>query len=287
MSPSPYSIITPARNEADRIGLTIAAVAAQTHPPSRWIVVDDGSSDETATIVEAEMRRLPFLRLVRRGDRGFDAVGGGVVAAFNDGLAALDVKVPYFGKLDADIEVNADYYERLVRILDAEPKLGIASGQNYLRGEDGALRIERHLPFHPVGGARLYRSEAFDDIGGLTQSPGWDSHDVLRARMHGWETRTYDELEVVHVRQMGTRGALRDGVRRRGRAAYLLGYSRLYMAARIGWYAVTEKPRVRHAWWMLQGYMQAALKREQRIVSAEEMRWYRRFQVRSLLRGFK
>jgi poly-beta-1,6-N-acetyl-D-glucosamine synthase len=286
MSPRPYAIITPARNEAARIKLTIEAVASQTHPPSRWIVVDDGSTDDTARIIEAQLQRLPYLRLVRRGDRGFDAVGGGVVAAFNDGMKALDADVPYFGKLDADIEVGADYFERLVGILDEEPRLGIASGQNYLRGSDGRLRIERHLRFHPVGGARLYRKEAFADIGGLVESPGWDSLDVLRARMHGWLTRTYDELEVIHVRQMGTRGALRDGVRRRGRAAYLLGYSPLYMAARVGWFAMTQRPRPQHAWWLLSGYVKAAAKREERIVTGEEMRWMRRFQNRSLIRGF-
>jgi biofilm PGA synthesis N-glycosyltransferase PgaC len=280
---SSYSVITPARNEAARIGSTIASMAAQTHPPARWIVVDDGSKDDTAAIVRTAMARLPFLRLVTRSDRGFDAVGGGVVATFMDGLRALDVDAPFIGKLDADIELEPEYFEKLIGRFDAEPRLGIASGQNYLRGDDGQLTMERHLPFHPVGGARIYRRGTFDEIGGLVESPGWDTLDVVRARMRGWDTRSEDALRVIHVRPMGTRGALQGGVRRRGRSAYLLGYSPLYMALRVAWFAVTHPPRPQHAWWLLRGYGEAALKREPPIASPEERRWLRRFQLRRLV----
>ena len=88
---SAYALITPARNEASRIAITIKSVAEQTHPPARWIIVDDGSTDGTAEIVEKYLPHLPYLRLLRRRDRGFDAVGGGVVSTFNDGLRSIDV----------------------------------------------------------------------------------------------------------------------------------------------------------------------------------------------------
>jgi glycosyltransferase involved in cell wall biosynthesis len=282
-SQSAYALITPARNEATRIEITIASVAAQTHAPARWIVVDDGSTDGTAEIVERYLPHLPYLRLRRRRDRGFDAVGGGVVATFMDGLQALDVDTPYFGKLDADIQLEPDYYERLVRILDGRPTLGIASGQNYVRASGGRVAVERRLWFHPVGGARLYRSDAFKSIGGLVESPGWDTLDVVRARMREWDTRNFDDLRVMHLRPLGTRSALREGVRRRGRSAYLLAYSPVYMGLRVIWFALRHRPRPQHAWWLLGGYLDAALARETPIVTPEERRWFRRFQLRRLI----
>ena len=280
---SSYALITPARNEAQHIVTTIASVAAQTHAPARWIIVDDGSTDQTAAIVAEHLTRLPYLRLVRQGNRGHDAVGGGVVARFNDGLRALDLLVPLFGKLDADIRLESDYFARLVAIFDSSPALGIASGQSFVEGPDGSCRTERSLRFHPTGTARLYRARTFDDIGGLVESAGWDTLDVMRARMRGWETRTFDELRILHLRPLGTRDSLRNGVKQRGRSAYVLGYSPLYMAARIAWFAVTQKPRPLHAWWLLRGYASAVLDGETRIATAAERRWLRRFQHRLLL----
>ncbi len=47
----PYVVVTPARNEADHIGRTVASMLQQTVRPQRWVIVDDGSSDDTAGVV--------------------------------------------------------------------------------------------------------------------------------------------------------------------------------------------------------------------------------------------
>lgn len=281
--PGSYILITPVRNEAATLERTIAGVGAQRHPPARWILVDDGSTDATAEIAERAVRRLPFARAVHRPDRGYDAVGGGVVEAFNAGLAALTgATAHYLGKLDADIEVDADYFARLVARMDEEPDLGIASGQNYLRRADGTLELERHAPFHPVGGARLYRWRVFTAVGGLVASPGWDSLDVLRAQRLGYRTRCFADLQAIHQRPMGTRGSLREAVVRQGRVSYLLGYSRLYFAARMAAHSL-RAPVPRRGWWLLLGWLGARRSGQARITTPEEARWLRRFQVRRLL----
>lgn len=281
-APGNFALVTPARNEAEHIRETCESVKAQKLKPERWIVVDDGSTDGTADTVREYQADLPFLRVIKRRDRGHDAVGSGVVEAFYTGLGELDVRPSYLGKLDADITLEPDYYERLVAIMDATENLGIASGQNYVRAADGSLRIERRLPFHPVGGARLYRMHVFQEIGGLVKAPGWDTLDIMRTRMRGYDTRNYDDLRVLHMRALGTRSALRDGVRRRGRAAHLLGYSRLYFAARVGYFALTQPPRPLHAWWLLRGYLEAVLSHEAPITSKAEREWLRNYQLRRL-----
>ncbi|MGA9130888.1 MAG: glycosyltransferase family A protein, partial [Candidatus Sulfotelmatobacter sp.] len=46
-----YVLITPARNEEEFIDLTIKSMIVQTHPPVKWVVVSDGSTDETEELV--------------------------------------------------------------------------------------------------------------------------------------------------------------------------------------------------------------------------------------------
>ena len=78
-----YLLISPCRDEARYLRRTLDSVAAQTVPPALWIVVDDGSTDETPLILEEYSRRLPYLRVVKRTDRGRRNVGPGVVEAFS------------------------------------------------------------------------------------------------------------------------------------------------------------------------------------------------------------
>jgi glycosyltransferase involved in cell wall biosynthesis len=283
--PGSYVLITPARNEAATIGDVIEAVAGQTHPPARWVIVDDGSGDGTRAIVDEATRRYPFISLVDRADRGRDDVGGGVVDAFMAGAAVLggDIDaVAYLGKLDADVVPAPDYFERLCLRLDQAPALGIASGQNWVRTGAGRLRREAFASFHPIGSARLWRTSVYRAIGGLVPAPGWDTLDLIRAQRHGYDTRAFDELPVVHLRGMGRRGALREATERLGRISFLLGYHPLYFAARVAQYA-TRPPVLLRSSWLVLGYLAAWRRGEPRIVTAEERRWLRRNQLRRLI----
>ena len=141
--------------------------------------------------------------------------------------------------------------------------------------------MEPHASFHPVGGARLYRWHVFTAIGGLVASPGWDSLDILRAGRLGYATHNFADLQAVHLRPMGTRGSLREAVLRQGRVSHLLGYSRLYFAARIAAHSL-RAPVLRRGWWLLRGYLAARRTGESHITTPHETRWLRRFQRRRL-----
>ena len=56
-----YVLITPAHNEEKFITKTLDSMAAQTLLPERWIIVDDGSTDRTAEIVESYQERYPWI----------------------------------------------------------------------------------------------------------------------------------------------------------------------------------------------------------------------------------
>src|SRR5271168_2814943 len=84
-----YLLISPCRDEAQYLRRTLDSVAAQSVQPTAWVIVDDGSTDETPTILGEYARRLPYLRVVGRTDRGRREVGPGVVTAFYAGLETV------------------------------------------------------------------------------------------------------------------------------------------------------------------------------------------------------
>ena len=118
---------------------TLDTVSAQTVPPALWVVIDDGSTDETPAILDEYARKLPYLRVVRRADRGRRNVGPGVIEAFYAGLATVDLDAfDYLCKLDLDLDLPPRYFELLIARMEADPRLGTTSGKPYLmRYSDG------------------------------------------------------------------------------------------------------------------------------------------------------
>ena len=129
-----YAIITPARNEAENLRRLTESVEGQSAPPMRWVIVDDGSTDETADVGRDLAARLPWVAAMTspaaaRGDaltRGRS--GGRDVVAFEAGVASLDETPDVIVKLDADVSLAPDYFQRLLERFEGDPELGIAGG---------------------------------------------------------------------------------------------------------------------------------------------------------------
>src|SRR5262249_51224058 len=127
-----YLLVSPCRDEASFMRRTLDSVAAQTVTPALWIVVDDGSTDQTPAILAEYAARLPFLKVVRRTDRGGRSVGPGVIEAFYAGVEGVDLeRFDYLCKLDMDLDLPPRYFELLMRRMEAEPRLGTTSGKPY------------------------------------------------------------------------------------------------------------------------------------------------------------
>src|SRR5687767_12861521 len=116
-----YVLLSPCRDEAALMRRTLDSVAAQTVPPASWVVIDDGSTDATPAILEEYGRRLPYLRVVRRADRGKRSVGPGVIEAFYAGLETVDLdEFDYLCKLDLDLDLPPRYFERLMERMERQ-----------------------------------------------------------------------------------------------------------------------------------------------------------------------
>ena len=85
-------------------------------------MVDDGSRDRTPEILERATAEIPFLRVVRRPDRGFRKLGGGVIDAFYEGLASVDIPYDFVAKMDVDLEFSPRYLERILEYFERDPQ---------------------------------------------------------------------------------------------------------------------------------------------------------------------
>ncbi|MPY91440.1 MAG: glycosyltransferase [Luteitalea sp.] len=284
MSTSSYIVITPVRDEAAYIGRTIESMARQTVRPRRWIVVDDGSSDESPQLVEAAAARLPWIDVIRRKDRGARQSGAGVVEAFNAGLAAIrDLPWDYLVKLDGDLSFDESYFERCLEKFAVDANLGIGGGVVCVI-DQGRPRVESvgDPCFHVRGATKIYRRSCWEDIGPLVQAPGWDTIDEVRANLKGWTTRTFGDIQLIQHKPTGTADGIWRNWYKNGLANYITGYDPLFMVAKCLKRAFSTSPRLA-AVALAAGFCSGYLKRRPQVLDSQAIAYLRRQQRRRLL----
>ena len=117
-----YIVISPVRNEQDYLNTTIQSLVSQTNRPALWIIVDDGSTDKTGEIIDEAASQHSWIRIVHRQDRGFRRAGSGVMEAFHDGFKLIEGRSwQYLVKLDGDVTLEPDYFERCFARFAAHP----------------------------------------------------------------------------------------------------------------------------------------------------------------------
>ena len=161
-------VITPCQDEASYIGEAIRAMAAQSLKPACWVIVDDGSTDKTLSIVERAMQDLDWLRLHKMTRPGGGRIlGAAVIRAFYAGLDQVDwTKYDYICKLDADISLPEQYFEMMLQKMEADPRLGTCSGKAYYRTSAGYRVSEKVGDEMSLGAVKFYRRQCFQQIGG-------------------------------------------------------------------------------------------------------------------------
>jgi glycosyltransferase involved in cell wall biosynthesis len=229
-------LITPCRDEADHLERTLASVAAQTRPPDLWLIVDDGSTDATPEILSRWAARLPYLEPLRARPRpaGGDGLAEAAEAvAFNQALRSVAIEgFSHVGKLDADIELSPDYFQRLLDRSSVEVDLGIVGG-SLLEDHGSGWRPTGGPEHHVRGALKLYRRDCLEALGGgIEERLGWDTIDEVGARMLGYQTRSLSQPTARHLRPVASRGGILPGRARLGRAAFILRYSPWWVVAK-------------------------------------------------------
>lgn len=276
-----FVIITPARNESRTLEATIRSVVAQSLKPSEWVIVSDGSTDETDEIARRWSRIHPFIKLVRReGGRNRDF--GSKAVAFRAGLDSLTSKYDFIGNLDADITFAPDYYRDIIRAFSDE-RLGLAGGVIYeLIGN--AFVPQKNSLESVAGALQLFRRECFEDIGGYIpiSAGGIDAAAEISARMRGWKVRAFENLHAFHHRRVsGGSGRVLKSRFRHGVSHYLLGYHPLFEIMKCA-YRVQDRPYLLGSLCTLAGYAWSAAAGYERPVSDEFVEFIRKEQKERL-----
>jgi glycosyltransferase involved in cell wall biosynthesis len=296
-----YCLITPCRDEVVYARRTLDAIARQSEPPALWVIVDDGSKDATPEILAEYAARLPYIRVVRRADRGDRKLGGGVIDAFYCGYDTIDPGAfEYVCKLDLDLDIPPGYFATLMDLMEAEPRIGTCSGKAYffppgisdeavefpLR-DISALVSEAIADDNSLGMIKFYRTRCFRQIGGFVRELMWDGIDGHRCRQLGWiaESRDDPELRFVHLRPMGSSHKnWWTGRVRHGFGQYFMGTTPVYMLAAAA-FRMSRPPRVVGGLGMLHGYFKSMIQRKPRYGDAEFRSFLRHYQWSVLLNG--
>jgi glycosyltransferase involved in cell wall biosynthesis len=285
--PRAYLLVSPCRNEADKMSRTLDSVVAQSVTPALWVIVDDGSTDETPAILADYAARHDWIRVVPKPDRGHRAVGPGVIEAFYAGLETVDPDAfPYLCKLDLDLDLPPGYFEGLITRMEANPRIGTCSGKPYMR-RNGQLVSERRGDEMSAGMTKFYRRECFEAIGGFVREVMWDAIDCHKARQLGWVAVSWDDpdLRFEHLRPMGSSQlSIYEGRRRHGRGQWFMGSDPLYYLATCI-FRMAEPPYILGGLAMLQGYLGAWLRGARQLDDPELVAFIRAWQRRALRIG--
>lgn len=280
----PYVVITPVRDEEVYLPRTIDSMVRQTIRPRQWVIVNDGSKDGTAKIIDDAAREFPWIRAVHRTDRGYRKWGAGIIEAFYDGYHALEFSEwGFMSKLDGDLSFEPTYFEQTFAKFSSDPQLGIGGGVLY-HYENGRRVLENHPKFHVRGGVKIYRRACWEAIGGLWVGPGSDTVDEVKANMLGWTTSSFFDIHMIHHRFTGASWGRWGGLVKDGKIDYVSGYHPLFLAAksivRLG-----RRPYVLSSLALVYGYISATFERIPRVDDPAVIRYLRRQQLARLFGG--
>ena len=281
-----YIIISPVRNEGQYLERTAAAITAQEWLPAQWIIVNDGSTDNTGPLADQLAQQHAWITVLHRTDRGFRQAGGGVIEAYDEGFAAIEVADwEFVVKLDGDLHFAPDYFRRCLEKFAGEERLGIGGGVICIENEGGQWEVEaKNEPvFHVRGATKIYRRGCWEDIGGLLQAPGWDTLDEVKANMLHWETRRFDDVQLLHLRVSGRANGMWQNWVKNGRANYIAGYHPLFMLLKCVKRAFRIQPWFVESLGLFWGYFTSPLKGVRQVPDRQLIKYIREQQLNRLL----
>lgn len=274
-----YIIITPAYNEADLIEQTIKSVVSQTVLPSKWIIVDDSSTDSTREIIKKHATQHNFIQYhFREKPKGQDYFASNVFAIMEGYEKIKHLSYDFLAILDADIQLPKNYYQKIIGKFQKDSQLGVASGiyENLINGKLHKVLNDRRSTPKAI---QVFRRDVFAEIGGYLplKYGGEDTISCVMTRMAGWKAWSFPDVKVVHLRPTGTgEGTNIIAVRfRQGICEYNLATHAIFFFLKVLRRAVLEKPYFIGGMTRLAGYLWATLRQDEIVLPADVVRFLR------------
>ena len=268
-----HVVITPCRDEIEFLPDFATSVINQTILPLKWVIVSDNSETETNQFLTKISIEHDWITVLNIDDGKKRKRGKHIAKLVNFGISSIRTEWDFLSKIDSDMVLPSDYFERLfVNFMNSE-KLGIASGNCFIH-EKGKKKREKAPRDHTRGGLKTYRRQCYDDIDGIREMDGWDGIDNVIAQMEGWSTRSFDDLEVLHQRRTGSHSGLLKGCFEAGQFAYGMGYYPPFMLAR-SFHRMLKVPFVIGGIAMIMGYCSSLIKRKERNLDVKVVTYLR------------
>lgn len=275
-----HVVITPVKDEEGCITGIIESMAKQSIPPQKWIIVDDSSTDGTADIIEEAMESHPWICYLRVENSASRGRGAKIAGLFLAGIESCEEDWEFCSKIDADMLLPEDYFQRIFRHFEINRQLGIASGNCFVRN-GGKRRLEVVTPDHTRGGLKTYRAKCYSRIGGVKEENGWDGIDNVMAQMYGWETKNFLEILVEHRRPTGSRLGIIRSCYLSGKFSHYMGYHPIYFLVKF-LYSLPRRPVIIGGVVMFVGYFVSVVLRREVFSDGEVIKFLRKRQLNSL-----
>ena len=274
-----YCVI-PTYNEEAFIGKMLQSLTEQTLLPEKVVVVNDSSTDKTAEIIGQFTGKYPFIQQVYNPSENKHLPGSKVIRAFQKGFETLDNSYDLIVKLDADLILPKNYFERIVEVFQSDEKIGMVGGFAYIEKNDQWILENLTDKDHIRGAFKAYRKECFEQIGGLKPAMGWDTVDELLCRFYGWEIITLPDLKVKHLKATG---AIYDKTARykQGEAFYTLGYG-FWITVIAGLKLALRKQKPLLFMDYLQGFFKAKKANKPLLVTKKQAQFIRNYRWKKM-----
>ena len=227
------SVVVVFLNEEAFLPTLLRSISSQTRLADELVLVDDGSTDESVLLARAFSSEHPYARVLERPQRSEQAdrlATASELRAFQWAVEQLVGPYDVVAKLDGDLDLAPDVFERVIAAVEADPKLGIVGTPLSIQQPSGRWEPEHSAPWHVRGATKFYRRECYSAISPLPPILGWDTIDEIRAAMHGWRLAIIEtEGDSRHLRTTGSYDGRLRGFRRRGVAAWGYGAHPVYV----------------------------------------------------------
>jgi glycosyltransferase involved in cell wall biosynthesis len=275
-----YYIIIPAHNEESFLGLTLQSIIGQTILPSKIVVVNDNSTDKTTEITLAFAEKNPTITLVNKTSEAIHLPGSKVIQAFQKGLEQVDDNYDFIVKLDADLILPPNYFEKIIQIFNSDAAIGMAGGFAYIQKNEDWILENLTDKDHIRGAFKAYRRQCFLDIGGLKPAMGWDTVDELLAKFYNWKVVTDATLKIKHLKPTGA-NYNQTARYKQGEAFYTLGYGFFITAIASAKLALMKKKPLLFIDY-IQGYWKAKWAKKEWLVTQEQARFIRNYRWKKM-----
>ena len=276
-----HVVVTPIRDEESFLPSLFQSMIRQTVRPSIWVLVDDFSTDASVELIEREMEKHEWITLLRNHDSGPRKRGSRIASIFNLGKEHCGEDWEYISKIDGDMALPDDYFEKIFGEFEADRKLGIASGNCRVTGSKKIEAVEKD---HTRGGLKTYRKECLSDIGGVFEVDGWDGLDNSIAQQRGWRTRNFLEIVAQHKRKTGEHEGLLVGFLNAGKKSHIMGYRWSYLVAK-SLVSMKRWPYVIGGTLILSGFVLAKISRVPQFHDKEVIRFIRLRQKERIMKS--